>query len=88
MLHLPILRAGRPYRSLDVSELRHVATGEPTVRVSQANRGLIARDMLARAANRARLQAVPVAEMLGLALVAVAVARSYRFGKRPDTRAG
>jgi acyl-CoA reductase-like NAD-dependent aldehyde dehydrogenase len=46
MIHLPILRYGKPYRSIDTIELRDVATGEPLARVSQANRGLIARDLL------------------------------------------
>lgn len=44
--HLPILRAGTPYRSLDVATLRDVRTGEPVAEVSQANRGLVARDLL------------------------------------------
>jgi hypothetical protein len=64
MLHLPILRAGEAYRSLDAVELRHVATGEPVARVSQANRGLIARDLLARGKQRRALLRLPVAELL------------------------
>ena len=36
MIHLPILRYGKPYRSIDTIELRDVATGEPLARVSQA----------------------------------------------------
>jgi len=64
MLELPILRAGRPYRSLDGTVLRHVRTGEPVVRVSQANRGLIARDLLDRGSNRACLQSYSVAELI------------------------
>jgi acyl-CoA reductase-like NAD-dependent aldehyde dehydrogenase len=64
MLELPILRAGRPYRSLDGTLLKHVRTGEPVVRVSLANRGLIARDMLDRASNRERLRAYSVGDLL------------------------
>jgi acyl-CoA reductase-like NAD-dependent aldehyde dehydrogenase len=64
MLHLPILRAGRAYRSLDTVELRHVATGEPVACVSQANRGLIARDLLAAGRHRRAMQRVPVADLL------------------------
>lgn len=52
MIHLPVLRWGQPYQSLDVDEVVHFATGEPIARVSRANGGLIQRDM--RKAQRAR----------------------------------
>jgi acyl-CoA reductase-like NAD-dependent aldehyde dehydrogenase len=45
MLHIPILRHGQPYESLEKIELVHHATGEPVARVSQANSGLITRDL-------------------------------------------
>lgn len=45
MLHIPILRHGRPYRSADSVILTHHATGEPVAEMSMANSGLIARDM-------------------------------------------
>jgi len=45
MVHLPTLRWGRPYRSLSRVTLSHVVTGEPVAEVSQANPGLIARDL-------------------------------------------
>ena len=61
MLHVPVLRAGRPYRSLDTVRLRHVKTGEPVAEVSLANRGLVARDLGSAAENREILQKVPVA---------------------------
>lgn len=64
MLHLPILRAGKAYRSLDTVELRHVATGEPVACVSQANAGLIARDLLAADEHRRAMQRLSVAELL------------------------
>jgi acyl-CoA reductase-like NAD-dependent aldehyde dehydrogenase len=66
MLHVPVLRAGRPYRSLDRVRLSHVQTGETVAEVSQANRGLIARDLLARGENRKTLDRLPVAELLGI----------------------
>ena len=53
---LPILRHGRSYTSLDVAEVNHVATGAPVVRVSQANSGLIARDLPGTAQARAALR--------------------------------
>ncbi len=46
MIHIPILRAGRSYRSLNTVRVPHIKTGEPLVEVSQANRGLIAKDLL------------------------------------------
>jgi acyl-CoA reductase-like NAD-dependent aldehyde dehydrogenase len=45
MLHLPILRHGKPYESVDKIEILHHATGEPFASVSQANAGLITRDV-------------------------------------------
>src|SRR4051812_46318737 len=45
MLHIPILRHGKPYVSIDKVEIVHHATGEPVASVSQANAGLIARDI-------------------------------------------
>src|SRR5436309_2753911 len=45
MLHIPILRHGKPYESIDKVEILHHATGEPVARVSQANAGLISRDV-------------------------------------------
>jgi len=52
VLNIPILRWGTPYESLDKEEVFHFITGEPVARVSQANTGLLARDM--RKAERAR----------------------------------
>ena len=52
MIHFPVLRWGEPYTSLEVDQVVHFATGEPVAEVSQANAGLVARDM--RHAQRAR----------------------------------
>ena len=41
--HLPILRKGKPYKSLDVAKAVHYQTREPIADVSQANLGLIRR---------------------------------------------
>ena len=45
MLHIPILRQGKPYESVDKITIVHHATGEPVAAVSQANAGLISRDV-------------------------------------------
>jgi acyl-CoA reductase-like NAD-dependent aldehyde dehydrogenase len=42
---VPILRKGIPYLSLDQLEVKDFITGEPLARVSQANSGLISRDL-------------------------------------------
>ena len=62
MLNLPILRWGCPYTSLDHDTVVHFMTGETLARVSQANTGLIGRDM--RQAGRAReiLTEIPIAD--------------------------
>ena len=45
MLHIPILRQGKPYESVDKITIVHHSTGEPVATVSQANAGLISRDV-------------------------------------------
>ena len=45
MLNIPILRHGNPYTSLDISRVAHHRTREIFVEVSQANAGLIRRDL-------------------------------------------
>src|ERR1700688_742508 len=64
MLHIPVLRWGEPYTSMDVDEVVHFADGEPIARVSRANGGLIQRDM--RKAQRARevLREIPIDELI------------------------
>src|SRR3954468_15263529 len=64
MIHIPVLRWGEPYKSLDVDKVVHFATGEPLAEVSRANAGLIGRDM--RHAPRARgvLRDISMAELL------------------------
>jgi Aldehyde dehydrogenase family len=64
MINLPILRWGRAYRSVDAVVVPHFRTREPFVAMSQANVGLIRRDLLAQQQARARLSAIPVAELV------------------------
>jgi acyl-CoA reductase-like NAD-dependent aldehyde dehydrogenase len=66
MLHIPILRHGVPYKSLDVARVPHYRTREPFVEVSLANGGLIRRDLReeTQAAARRALAAVPFARLL------------------------
>ena len=46
MWRVPILRRGKPYDSLDTIALTDYATGEKVAQVSQANAGLISRDLM------------------------------------------
>jgi hypothetical protein len=68
MLHLPILRQGIPYRSLDVARVPHYRTREPFVEISQANAGLIRRDLRPERQQAARdaLAAIPVRRLLDM----------------------
>jgi acyl-CoA reductase-like NAD-dependent aldehyde dehydrogenase len=64
MVHIPLIRRGVPYRSLDVARIAHHATGAPFAEVSQANVGLIRRDLLAQDAMRASLTQFTVARLI------------------------
>lgn len=64
MTHLPILRWGTPYRSVDVAAVPDFRTREPFVVLSQANAGLIRRDLRAQDQARAALAAIPAAELV------------------------
>ena len=66
MIHIPILRAGRSYRSLNTIRVSHIKTGEPLVEVSQANRGLIAKDLLDIALQKEILGQHSVAELISI----------------------
>jgi len=57
MLHLPLLRWGKPYESLEADEVVHFVTGEPIARVSQALAGIVRRDARQAATARQALKA-------------------------------
>ena len=61
--HFPILRWGEPYESLEVDEVVHFQTGEKLAEVSQANGGLIARDMKQAGRARAALRQFSIADL-------------------------
>ena len=64
MLHIPLLRHGKPYRSLDVVRVPHYRTREPFVEISQANVGLIRRDLLDLDGTRETLAELSMAALL------------------------
>jgi len=65
-VEIPILRAGEPYYSINKTELTDVRTGEVVARVSQANPGLISRDMRDLPKHQAELQALSGAELVDI----------------------
>jgi acyl-CoA reductase-like NAD-dependent aldehyde dehydrogenase len=67
MLHLPVLRWGAPYDSLEKDEVVHFSTGEPIATVSRANGGLIQRDARKAARAREALRAIPIDELIAIA---------------------
>jgi acyl-CoA reductase-like NAD-dependent aldehyde dehydrogenase len=64
MLHVPLLRHGKPYTSLDVVRTPHYQTREPFVEISQANVGLIRRDLLDADGVREKLAGYSSTELL------------------------
>jgi hypothetical protein len=67
MLHIPILRWGTPYKSVDRAVVPHFRTREPFVEMSLANVGLIRRDLLKQSDVHDALAAIPVAELVRMA---------------------
>ncbi len=54
--HLPALRLGKPYASLDQADVRDCRTGEPLARISQVNAGIIRKDLARAGEARAGLK--------------------------------
>src|SRR5262245_20591257 len=65
MLHLPVLRWGEPYTSLEADPVVHFATGEEIASVSRANGGLIQRDKRQAARARAVLRDITIDDLIG-----------------------
>jgi acyl-CoA reductase-like NAD-dependent aldehyde dehydrogenase len=64
MIHIPILRHGEPYKSLDVARVPHHQTRDLFVEISQANVGLIRRDLRDQRQAREKLAALSTAELI------------------------
>ncbi|HKP72011.1 MAG TPA: aldehyde dehydrogenase family protein [Pyrinomonadaceae bacterium] len=73
MLHIPLLRKGEPYKSLDVVRVAHHRTREPFAEISQANAGLIRRDLASQASAREALAAFTVAELIEISVRAAEI---------------
>src|SRR5438552_4461875 len=64
MLHIPVLRWGEPYKSLETDKVVHFIAGEVLAEVGRANPAMVERDM--RFAQRARdvLRQIPIADLM------------------------
>ena len=66
MLHIPALRLGKPYVSLEKATLVHHATGEPVAEVSQLSSVAINRDLSRMKQARQELARIPVRDLIGM----------------------
>jgi acyl-CoA reductase-like NAD-dependent aldehyde dehydrogenase len=67
VIHIPVLRQGKPYKSVDVNKAYHYRTREQIAEISQANVGLIRRDLLQQAEMHAILQGFSTRELIAIA---------------------
>ncbi len=66
MLHIPVLRRGVPYRSLDTVRTPHYQTRETFVEVSHANSGLIRKDLLGQGEVKRILDTYSIADLIAI----------------------
>jgi len=66
MIHIPALRFGKSYTSLEKATLVHHVTGEPVAEVSQVTGSMIARDLGTVDRARKQLAAIPIHDLLGI----------------------
>ncbi len=64
--HLPVLRRGKPYESLDKTEVLDHRTGQVVATVSQVNAGILKKDMRLIGEARAALKKFTVAELVDI----------------------
>lgn len=64
--HLPVLRLGRPYESLEKFEVKDHKTGEVKALVSNVNAGIVRRDLGKIGSARAALKKFTVAQLMEL----------------------
>lgn len=62
--HLPALRLGRAYKSLDQTEVKDHRSGEARAAVSMANAGILRKDLKKVAEAQAALRKHTVAELI------------------------
>jgi hypothetical protein len=64
--HIPALRRGRPYESLDKANVPDYRTGAALASVSQVNAGIVRKDLARVSESRAALKKFSVAELIGI----------------------
>src|SRR5947209_20072096 len=64
MIKISVCRWGQPYESLELDNVVHFITGETLAKVSQANPGLLAKDMKKAARARHVLREIPIAQLV------------------------
>ena len=64
--HLPVLRLGRAYESLDTTTVVDHRTGQAMARVSTVNAGILRKDLQKIGVGRAALRKFKVSELVGL----------------------
>jgi acyl-CoA reductase-like NAD-dependent aldehyde dehydrogenase len=62
--HLPALRRGKPYASLEQLDLKDCRTGQPLARISQVNAGIIRKDLTRIRESRAALKEISSERLL------------------------
>ncbi|MEZ6140273.1 MAG: aldehyde dehydrogenase family protein [Zavarzinella sp.] len=66
MLHIPALRNGKEYESLEKATLVHHQTGEPVAEVSQLTSAAIGRDISKMALAKKALAKIPVRDLIAM----------------------
>ena len=64
MIRVPVLRWGKPYRSLETTTVSHFLTGEPVAEVDQVTPGIVKRDLRRAGEARAALRDIPIRDLL------------------------
>src|SRR2546428_4451527 len=80
MVNIPILRWGEPYTSMESESVVHFITGETLAKVSQANPGLLAKDIRKAQRSRDLLREIPCRDLIQMMKKA---ADFYRDGTLP-----
>jgi hypothetical protein len=62
--HLPALRRGKAYASLDQADIKDCRTGEPLARISQVNAGIVRKDFARIGESRATLKKLSCEQLL------------------------
>ena len=62
--HFPVLRGGKDYESLDRAQIKSSRDGTVVAEVSQANSGMVRRDLRKQGQRAAVLRAMPIAERI------------------------